>query len=89
MQKICQTCGVKLDEHVYIFRPDRTQEIVAEIKEQFPEVDFTINTIEGKKIKITLKGLFLTDAQKTKMTNYFLSKGYMEDTEAESMEKRA
>ncbi len=87
MQKVCKTCGVKLDEYIYIFRPDRTQEIVAGIREEFPNIDFTITTIEGKKISIILRKLHLTEAQKMRMTDYFTDKGYIEDLEAESMDR--
>ena len=87
MQRVCTTCGVKLDEYVYVYRPGRAQEIVAGIREEFPNIDFTITVVEGEKLKITLRSLFLTPAQKTKMNNYFTSMGYIEDLEAESMDR--
>lgn len=86
MQRNCLTCGGKLDEFVYIFRPNRGQEIAEGIRAKFPNIDFTINTIEGEKVKIILRNLLLTESQKTKMDNYFIDKGYIEDIEAESME---
>ncbi len=86
MQKVCPDCGGSLDEYVYVFRPGRAQEIAEGIREEFPHVEFTISTIEGEKVKITLRQ-FLTKAQKTKMDNYFDDKGYIEDIEAENMEK--
>ncbi len=85
MQRTCSSCGRKLDEYVFVFRPNRAQEIVAGIKAEFPNIDFTINTVEGEKIKITLRQ-FLTPTQKTKMDDYFTDVGYIEDLEAESME---
>lgn len=85
MQRICPDCGGKLDEYVYVFRPERGQEIVSGIRAEFPNIDFTVSTMEGEKVKIILRQ-FLTPAQKTKMDNYFTDKGYIEDIEAESME---
>ncbi len=86
MQKICSTCGGKLDDYVYVFRPGRAQEIAEGIREEFPNVEFTLSTIEGEKVKIIMRQ-FLTEVQKTKMDNYFDDKGYIEDIEAENMEK--
>ena len=85
-QKICPSCGGKLDEYIYVFRPDRAQEITDGIKAKFPSIDFTIDTIEGQKIKIILKQ-FLTQGQKVIMNNYFTNKGYIEDIETENIEK--
>ncbi len=86
MQRVCPTCGVNLDEYVFVFRPGRAQEIAEGIRGEFPNIDFTISTVEGEKVKIILRQ-FLTETQKTKMDNYFVDKGYIEDIEAESMEK--
>ncbi len=86
MQRVCPTCGGELDEYVFVFRPGRAQEIAKGIRTEFPNVDFTLSTIEGEKVKIILKQ-FLTPNQKTKMDNYFDVKGYMEDIEAENIEK--
>ncbi len=86
MQRICSSCGGKLDEYVFIFRPGRAQEIVAGIRVEFPNIDFTITVVEGEKIKITLRQ-FLTPTQKTKMDDYFTDVGYIEDLEAESMDR--
>ena len=83
MQRTCSECGVKLDDYVYIFRPDRAQEIVEEIRAEFPNLDFTITAVEGHKIKIILRDIFLTEPQKVKMNNYFASKGYIQDVVAE------
>lgn len=86
MQRVCSSCGGKLDEYVYVFRPGRAQEIAEGIRTEFPNVEFTISTVEGEKVKITLRQ-FLTEAQKTMMDNYFDDKGYIEDIEAENIEK--
>ena len=86
MQRVCSSCGGNLDEYVYVFRPGRAQEIAEGIRGEFPNVEFILSTIEGEKVKITLRQ-FLTEAQKTIMDNYFDDKGYIEDIEAENMEK--
>ncbi len=86
MQRVCSECGGKLDEYVFVFRPNRAQEIAEGIRGEFPNIDFTISTIEGEKVKIILRQ-FLTETQKTKMDNYFVDKGYIEDIEAENMNK--
>jgi len=86
MQRVCPSCGGNLDEYVFVFRPNRAQEIAEGIRTKFPNIDFTISTVEGQKIKIILRQ-FLTESQKIKMDNYFTDKGYMEDVEAENIEK--
>ena len=86
MQRICSSCGGKLDEYLFVFRPGRAQEIAAGIRAEFPSIDFTITAVEGEKLKIILRQ-FLTEAQKTVMDSYFTDRGYMEDVEAESMER--
>lgn len=86
MQRTCPECGGKIDEYVFVFRPDRGQEIVAGIRTKFPNIDFSITTIEGQRIKIILRQ-FLTPAQKTKMDDYFTDKGYIEDLDVENMEE--
>jgi len=83
MQKRCPYCGSKIDEYIYIYRPNRADEIMEDIRNQFPNVDITLNTIEGEKIKIEFKNKVLTETQKQMMDNYFNSKGYSEDTEIE------
>lgn len=86
MQKVCSSCGGSLDEYVFVFRPNRAQEIAEGIRAEFPNVDFTISAIEGEKVKIILRE-FLTDNQKKKLDDYFTDNGYIEDVEAENIEK--
>lgn len=85
MQKVCQSCGSVLDDYVYVFRPYRAQELIDEIKLMFPEVNFTMNVIEGNKVKIRLEKI-LTVEQKQTMDDYFGFRGYIEDENAENEE---
>ncbi len=86
MQRMCSKCGGNIDEYVYVFRPDRAQEIAAGIREEFPNIVFSITMVEGEKLKITLRE-FLNPGQKSRMDDYFTDMGYIEDLEAESMER--
>jgi len=88
MQKICPECGSKIDEYVYVYQVRRADEVFADIKEQFPNIDLTLNTIEGEKIKVEFKNKVLTPAEKQIMDDYFDGKGYTEDEEAE-LQRRA
>jgi len=83
VQKICPECGSKIDEYVYIYQPNRADEVIKHIKEQFPNINVTLNTIEGNKIEVEFKKKLLTPAEKKKMDDYFDAKGYSEDTDPE------
>ena len=83
MQKICPECGSKVDEYVYVYQPRRADQVIEDIKAQFPNIDVTLNTIEGEKIKVEFKKKVLTPDEKKKMDDYFDSKGYVEDEEEE------
>jgi len=83
MQKRCPKCGSKIDEYVYIYQPWRADQVIEDIKAQFPNIDITLNTIEGEKIKVEFKKKVLTPAEKKKMDGYFDGKGYSEDIDAE------
>ncbi|GAI07244.1 unnamed protein product [marine sediment metagenome] len=83
MRKICPQCGSEIDEYVYVYRPSRADEIIQEIRDTFPKIQVTLNTIEGNKIEISL-GRVLTAGEKKKIDDYFDTKGYIEDEEAEA-----
>ena len=83
MQRICPECGSKIDKYVYIYQTRRADQVIEDIKAQFPNIDVTLNTIEGEKIKVEFKKKVLTPDEKKKMDDYFDSKGYVEDEEEE------
>lgn len=86
MQKICPKCGNKIDEYVYIYQPNRADQVIGDIKTQFPNIDITLNTIEGNKIEVIFKNKILTLNEKSKMDTYFNGKGYSENIDAEQKE---
>lgn len=85
MKKVCKACGSALDDFVFIFQPVKTQQIVEELKTKLPGVVFSIDAVAGNRVKVETKQE-LNPGQTTTLKNYFISKNYVEDVEAEGKE---
>lgn len=85
MQKICSECGGTIDSFVFIFQPLDGVTLLNELKEMFPDWNFTLDTVAGKKVRIkTTEPLDTKDTDD--LIEYFISKGYIEDSKQEKKE---
>ena len=83
MQRICKTCGVKLEDFIFVYQPTPAHIMLTELKDLLLNVDFSMGTTEGNKVSITTRQT-LTTGEKIKLDKYFTDKGYVEDVEAEN-----
>lgn len=82
MRKICPQCGAVRDEYFYIYRPLSADEIIQGILEKIPGVNITTNSVAGNKIQLIFRKE-LNETQKKKLNNFLISKGFIEDPDAE------